>query len=130
MRSRTGFISFAILVGLGFALPATGQETGANVLSRDEVHGLVKDRSASVEADRSALRSFLARPEVGRVAESTGIDIGRAQSASAALSDEEIRRLAPRVKQAENALAGGETLVISSTVVIIGLLVLILILVA
>jgi hypothetical protein len=130
MPSRTGFALLATLIGLGIAMPAESQEVETSVLSRDEVRGLVNDRSASVEADRSALRSFLMRPEVSRVAGAAGIDIARAQSAAATLSDEEIRRLAPRVKKAENALAGGESLVISSTVVIIGLLVLILILVA
>lgn len=118
------------IVGLGAAGSVAAQSSESSVLTSDEVRNMVDERTATVAAQRSALGTFLERPEVKDVAETVGIDIRRVQSAASALSDEEIRDLAPRLREAEAALAGGDTLVISSTAVIIALLIIILIIVA
>jgi hypothetical protein len=118
------------LMGLVVAAPSAAQETEASVLSSVEVTRLLSERSDAEAERRTALTEFLGKSDVRRIAASAGIDIRNVQSAAATLSDEEVRRIEPRLHDAEHALAGGDTLVISSTVVIIGLLILIIILVS
>ena len=85
--------------------------------------------AGSVEAERAELRAFLERPEVREIAADAGLDVLSAKTAVASLDADEIRDLSARVDQVDAALAGGDTVVISTTAIIIGLLILILILV-
>ncbi len=64
------------------------------------------------------------------IADQAGIDIRTAETAVASLSAEEIDSLSGDLAAAETALAGGDTLVISSTAIIIALLILLVVLVA
>ena len=121
-----GTLAVACLV---FAAPLHAQES-ESVLSGEDVRNLVAERSEELTEQRSALARLLAHADVRRIAAGAGIDIRRVESAAATLSDEEIERLAPRLRDAEHALAGGEAVVISTTAIIIGLLILIVILVA
>lgn len=131
MRSNTLRNTLAMGALMAVASPVAAQEsTGESILTPGEVDALVSSEVEAAAVERSALVRFLEREEVASVAGAAGIDIGDVRSAAGTLTDEEVRRLAPRVRLAEEALAGGDTIVISSTVVIIGLLVLILILVA
>ena len=122
----------AIGMSLAFAAaaPAAAQDAETSVLGSDDVRGIVTERVASLDAARSALDAFLGRTDVRQAAENAGLDIQRVRNAASALSDDEVRSLAPRVAQAEDALAGGDSVVISTTAIIIALLVLIIILVA
>lgn len=119
-----------IVASLSWAAPAVAQEAPAGVLTRDELRDLVEDRAAEDAEQRSALDSFLQRSEVRKAARKAGIDIRRVRSAARTLSDDEVQSLAPRLREAEAALVGGDAIVISSTALIIALLVLIIILVA
>ena len=126
---RTLELAFVVL--LTFALPATGfaqaQEHAASAETLDEI---VVEHADSEEAERAELRAFLERPEVREVADEAGIDIRTAENAVASLSSEEIAGLSGEFAAAKADLAGGDTVVISTTAIIIGLLVLILILAA
>lgn len=117
------------VAGLVFAAPLGAQEA-ESVLSSDEVRDLVVERSEELAERRSALTRLLQSADVRRIAASAGIDIHTVESAAATLSDEEVRRLAPRLRDAEHALAGGQAIVISTTAIIIALLILIILLVA
>lgn len=86
--------------------------------------------AAESGAERAELRAFLERPEVREIAENGGVDIKTAQAAVAALDDDDLNRLSGHLTEAQATLAGGDTIVISTTAIIIGLLVLIVILVA
>jgi len=101
-----------------------------SILSASELRDLVAARVAEDRDDRSALDRFLARGDVRRVARDAGIELLDVRSAAASLDEDEVRRLAPRLREAEAALAGGEVVTISTTAIIIGLLILIVILVA
>jgi hypothetical protein len=82
-------------------------------------------------ADRADVVRVLEHPAVKDVASHTGIDLRRATSAVAMIDGEQLGALAAQARQAEQALAGGQSKVtISTTVIIIGLLVLILLIVA
>jgi len=131
--SRRSMTALAVSV-LGTALlasPARAQEPveEPTILTAEETRALVSARADAAAERRVALDAFLERPAVRQVAEGAGIDIRRVESAAATLSDAEIERLEPRLRDAEEALAGGDTVVIGTTTLIIALLVIILIVV-
>ena len=91
----------------------------------------VQDRAADAAADRETVTQLLQRPDVQAIAGDLGLDLRRAESAIATLDDQRLTELAAQARQAEQALAGGQSSVtISTTMIIIGLLVLILLIVA
>jgi hypothetical protein len=128
VRNSATILSAAALAAA--ASPALGQEAPKSVLTSGEVDALVEARTRTVAAERSALDRFLDRDDVRDIAARGGIDIRNVRSAAATLDDDDVRRLAPRLAEAEAALIGGDTLVISTTTIIIALLILIIILVA
>ena len=91
----------------------------------------VQDHVAAAAADRETVLRLLQRPEVQAVAGDIGLDLRRAESAVSTLDGQQLTDLAAQARQAEEALAGGQSrVVISTTLIIIALLVLILIIVA
>ncbi|MGD8868969.1 MAG: PA2779 family protein [Gemmatimonadales bacterium] len=108
------------------ATPALGQED--HVVSTSELRAAVVEQAANSDRDRDAVLRVLARDEVRAVADQVGVDLSRAEDAVATLDGPELQRLADRSRTVEKALVGGDAIVISTTAVIIGLLVLIVIL--
>jgi hypothetical protein len=84
-----------------------------------------------VDRDRETVRLFLQRDDVKAVAGNAGLDVGRAETAVAAMSPSELASLAEQARQADESLAGGQSSVtISTTMIIIGLLVLVVLILA
>jgi len=82
-------------------------------------------------ADRADVLRVLENPAVKETAARAGIDLRQAASAVATIDSQQLGALAAQARQAEQALAGGQSkITISTTVIIIGLLVLILLIVA
>jgi hypothetical protein len=91
----------------------------------------VQEHVASREADREAILRLLARPDVQAIAGEAGIDLRRAERGVATLHGSSLTEIAAQARQAEQALAGGQSRVtISTTLIIIVLLIIILIVVA
>ena len=109
------------------AVAATQERT---VVSSQEIYSAMSARASQDAAARKAVQKLLAHSEVRRVAARAGLDLARAQAAVAVLSGVELQAVAEQAQRAEEALAGGSRIVITSTMAIIGLLVLIIILVA
>lgn len=102
-----------------------------HVVDQATLDRLVGDRIAQDQADRAAVQRLLNHPEVQSVASYFGLDLTDAAAAIATLSGPELASLATQAQQVENALAGGQSsITISTTTIIIGLLVLILLIVA
>ena len=85
----------------------------------------VQEHIVSGAADREAVLHLLARPEVQAVAGDVGIDLRRVESAVGTLEGSQLTEVATQARQANQALAGGQCAVISTTMIIIALLVLI-----
>jgi hypothetical protein len=69
--------------------------------------------------------------QVRKLAEGVGLDLKRAETAVATLDDADMGIMAAQARALNDALAGGQsTVTISTTAIIIGLLVLILLIVA
>ncbi len=95
----TRFVVYVVTVcmlGAGMPLPAA-----AGIVGTDQVAGPAEAATA-----RDKLHSFLARDAVRAQLQSQGIDPQAAQDRVAALSDEEVTRLAGRIDQLP---AGGDS---------------------
>jgi len=91
----------------------------------------VAARAEQSDADRQAIRRLLSRPEVREIAARAGIDLARATAAVAALDGDDLRQIAEQARTVDGSLAAGASKVtLSTTTIIIGLLILILLIVA
>ncbi len=119
---------FALVALFSLGAEAQAQEAGSQDV-RQELRTLVTEESPA-DADRAEIADFLGREDVERAAAERGIDLEQVKAGVRTLDAGEAGALAQKVRDAEAALAGGDTFVITSTTIIIILLVLILIAVA
>jgi hypothetical protein len=129
-RMRTS----ALLVSLGCCLvtvvPVAHAQT-SHTVSQSTLDAAVQQHLSMSQDDRDAVLRLLVRPEIRQMAAEAGVDLHRAQDAVRTLDAESLTAIAAHARQAEEALAGGQSRVtISTTMIIIGLLVLILLIVA
>ena len=118
----------ALLFALAIWLPVSAQQHVADQATLDQV---VADHVRQKADDREAIRRALKIQQVREVAEGIGLDLKRAETAVAALDDAEVGLIAAQARAVNDVLAGGQsTVTISTTVIIIGLLVLILLIIA
>lgn len=118
-----------LMLCLAVSVPAFAQER--HVIDPSLLATTIDQHVAQQDADRSAIRQALDRPEVQQVAQQFGIDLGRMNTSVATLAGTDLERAAAAARQVNGALAGGaSTVVISTTTIIIALLVLILLIVA
>ncbi len=120
-----------ILLGLGVLLAAA--DAGAQEASASNRHAQAFESIAAAHSEAAAarqdIRRVLSRDEVASVARKAGLDLESARNGVELLEGEELDRMRRAALDAEEQLAGGDTIVISTTALIIGLLVLIIILV-
>ena len=127
---RMSISILAILLTVLTAVPRVHAQT-SHAATQAAIDAALQQHTSSTSADRADVLRVLDHPEVKAVAGRAGIDLRRAASAVATLDSQELGTLAVQARQAEEALAGGQSkVVISTTMIIIGLLVLILIIVA
>ena len=125
-RIRTSVL--ALLFALAIWLPVSAQQHVADQVTLDQV---VADHVRQKADDREAIRRVLEIEQVREVVEGAGLDLKRAETAVAALDDTEVGLIAAQARAVNDVLVGGQsTVTISTTVIIIGLLVLILLIVA
>jgi hypothetical protein len=123
MRTSTSVL--VVLLSL-LAMPRI-QAQASHTASQSAIDAALQQHVSTASADRADLLRVLGNPEVKAVAEKAGLDLRRATTAVASLDGQELTQLAAQARQVDQALAGGQSSVtISTTVIIIGLLVLIL----
>src|SRR5262245_15294431 len=136
MRSTCSFL--AVVLTLLMAAPriqASSGESGSaqptHIADQPRLDAAVQEHVRASERDRETVRLFLQRADVRGIAGKYGIDIRRAEGAVAAMDAAEVANVAAQARAANETLAGGQSSVtISTTTIIIGLLVLILLIVA
>lgn len=106
-----------------------------HVVDPASMAGTVRAHVAAQDDDRATIQSALARPDVRRAAEAAGVDLHRLSAAVNTLAADDLGRTATAVRDVNAALdaslvGGASTVTISTTTIIIGLLVLILLIVA
>jgi len=127
---RMFVLSLTVAVAAALAAPSAEAQT-SHAASQSAIDAALQQHARSADADRNLIRGLLDRPEVQELARGMGLDLRRANDAVSTLDGQDLEVLASQARQAESALAGGQsTVTISTTLIIIGLLVLILIIVA
>lgn len=126
---RRSALSVALVLSfLATVLPAGAQTSHS--ASQSAIDAALQQKVAQGQADRDAVLRLLDRPEVAAVAGDAGLDLRRAKDAVSTMNAQEVAALATQASQVEQSLAGGQSITISTTLLIIGLLVLILIILA
>ena len=119
---RTKSMILAV-AALGLATPILAQSRSA--VTTAELEAAV---TVPANGNRQTVRDFLARPEVQSVAGRMGVRASELSAAVATLDSASVDRIARQATANDRQLAGGanHTIVISTTAIIIGLLILIL----
>ena len=126
-RIRTS--SITLLFALVGWLPVSAQQR--HVADQATLDQVVADHVRQTVGDREAIRRVLEIEQVRKLAEGVGLDLKRAETAVAMLDDADVGIIAAQARAVNDALVGGQsTVTISTTAIIIGLLVLILLIVA
>ncbi len=111
--------------------PVAADAQTSHSASQAAIDDALQRGAASVQADRERALRLLERPEVAAIAKEAGLDLQRAQAAVAAFSDADLASIGSQVVAAEDALVGGQSrITISTTLLIIGLLLLIVLILA
>jgi len=128
MRTSTSVL--VILLSILIAVPHVQAQT-PHAATQSAMDAALLQHVATAASDRADLLRVLSSPEVKAVADKAGLDLRRAATAVASLEGQELTQFAAQARQVDLALAGGQSkIVVSTTMVIIGLLILILIIVA
>lgn len=129
MRTFRSVIAALFTLILGLSSSAFARERHA--VEPAQLAQAVADRGAQQDVQRAAVRQALARPEVARAAAGVGIDLAQVAASVDTMNPDALARAADAAAKVNQSLVGGaSTITISTTTVIIGLLVLIIILVA
>jgi hypothetical protein len=127
---RTFVSVLAILLMVFTATPRVNAQT-SHVVTQSTLDAALQQHVTDVARTREDVLRALNRPEVKDVANRVGIDLRSAATAVASLDGQELTEVAAQARQVDQALAGGQSRVtISTTMIIIGLLILVLIIVA
>jgi ferritin-like metal-binding protein YciE len=112
-----------------FATPALAQQS--HIAEPSVIDARVAAKAAETAEQRATIERLLDRKQVREIAERTGIDMSSVEAAVSTLDGEELAEVASQAQKVDDTLAGGaSTVTISTTAIIIGLLILILIIVA
>ena len=119
---------FVLPLAALLAFSSTAAAAGQHVVPPSQVAAALTDHVAKQDADRTAVREALARPEVERMATTIGLDLTRAKAAVETMSGADLERAATAARDVNQQLVGGaSTVVISTTTIIIALLIVIII---
>ena len=137
MRSTCAFVAVVLSILMAApriqaSSPGAGQSAPpTHIAGQSVLDAAVQEHARTADRDRETVRLFLQRADVRAIAGTYGVDIRRAESAVAAMDASEVANMAAQARAANETLAGGQgSVTISTTAIIIGLLVLILLIVA
>lgn len=127
--NRHQISAIVLLLAVAASISVSAQQ--AHVADQTTLNRAVADHIRQGVDDRQEVLRVLENEQVRELAEGVGVDLKRAEAAIATLDEMELGAIAAQARAVNEALAGGQsTVTISTTVIIIGLLVLILLIVA
>lgn len=128
MRMLACLLTAVFVTSVG-VIPVSAQSSHAASLSA--LDAVLQEHVASADADRRAVLDLLARPEIAAIAQGAGIDMRSAAASVTAMDPVTLAAVAAQARAIDQTLAGGQSRVtLSTTYIIIGLLILILLIVA
>jgi hypothetical protein len=127
--NRLQLSAIVLLFTVATSIPAFAQQT--HVADTAILDRAVADHVRQGADDRQEVLRVLENEQVRELAEGVGVDLKDAKAAIATLDETELGAIATQARAVNDALAGGQSsITVSTTVIIIGLLVLILLIVA
>ena len=127
MRKSCWFLP--VFLSLLMAAPRVQAQTHS--APQSALDAAVQQHVAAAADDRAAILRVLDRAEVKSIAGQAGLELRTDAGAVATIGADDLADIAAQAQQVDEALAGGQSrVVISTTAIIIGLLVLILLVVA
>ena len=125
----------AVVLAVLMAASTPAFADGAQAPDARTLAAMVQQHAAQQDANRHEIRQALARPEVREVANRFGVDVDRVAASIDTLPPSDLAHAADTARQVDQQLdrqlvGGDSTITLSTTTVIIGLLVLILLVVA
>ncbi len=128
MRTSAWLLVIVFSVG-AVAPPAAAQSTHA--APQSAIDAALQQKTSEADADRNVVLRLLERPELQALAGEMGLDLRRAKDAISTLEGRQLTDLAAQANQVEQSLAGGQSrITVSTTLLIIGLLLLIVLILA
>jgi hypothetical protein len=126
LTQRLVVLSVVSSLALGLAAPrAWAQER--HVVSREAMKNAIDAKNTSDAADRAAIVQAVHRPEAQAVADKLGLSLTRVDDAIATMSPSDVKTLASSARAAEVARAGGDSVTISLTALLLILILVVLI---
>lgn len=127
---RTYAPVLAIVLSVLVAVPHLSAQA-THVASPSALDAALTEHQATRTSAREDVLRVLQHAQIKAIAEDAGIDLRQAVSAVSVLDGQELSAVADQARQVETALSGGQSrITVSTTMLIIGLLVLILLVVA
>jgi len=127
--NRHQISAIVLLLAVAASIPVSAQQS--HVADQTTLDRAVADHIRQGAADRQEVLRVLENEQVRELAEGVGVDLKQAKAAIATLDETELGAIAAQARAVNDALAGGQgSVTISTTVIIIGLLILILLIVA
>ena len=115
---------------IALTIPSTAAAQSRHVVDPSALADTVAAQVAREDADRATIHTLLDRAEVREAAAGAGIDLDRVNASVDTLRGTELSDTASAAQQVGEQLVGGASVTVSTTAIIIGLLILIVILVA
>jgi len=120
----------ALLIIL-IVVPSRTLAQDRHVISPSAIAAEVAEHVAQEQADHLAIREVLGQPQVRELAARIGVDVERLDALAETLSGSDLEAVANEARTINGSLVGGASSVtLSTTTIIIGLLILVLIIVA
>ena len=129
MRMRQSAWLLVVVFSVAALVPPVSAQS-SHAAPQSAIDAALQQKVAGADADRNVVLRLLDRAELQSVAGELGLDLRRAKDAVSTLEGQQLTDLAAQANKVEQALAGGQSVTISTTLIIIGLLVLILLILA
>jgi hypothetical protein len=127
MKWISGMKTAGALAAALVVLPTAARAQQASAQELDEPVAIAMQTGE--EADREALRRFVAREDVQKIARVADLDLENASAGILALEGEKLAHAADQARALEGRMGAADTITISATTVIIVLLLILLIVV-
>ena len=124
-------IAVVLVTGLFLSAGVVGAQTansaGRHITDRAAIDQALTAKTASQDQQRDVIRRALQRPEAQKIASQFGLTLTQVDAAVGTLSDQDLDRVATQATRVEASYAGGDTIVISVTTLLLVLILVVLI---
>ena len=130
MRMRTSAWLLVIVFSVAALVPPASAQS-SHAAPQSAIDAVLQQKVSDVDADRNVVLRLLERAELQTIAGEIGLDLRRAKDAVSTLEGQQLTDLAAQANKVEQSLAGGQSrITVSTTLLIIGLLLLIVLILA